>query len=136
MKVSGFCELTLQTENPAQLASFYVDCFGLRELSRDPEGVWLAVGETARLGLWRPGTKQFGDRGGAHVHFALSVAPGELERIAQRLRSCGLPVQGPVEHDGGDRSVYLNDPEGNVVEAWDHFGRDRTVEEFEEKEPA
>jgi hypothetical protein len=26
-----------------------------------------------------------------------------------------------VEHEGGDRSVYFVDPEGNVVEAWDFF---------------
>jgi hypothetical protein len=26
-----------------------------------------------------------------------------------------------VRHEGGDRSVYFEDPEGNVVEAWDFF---------------
>jgi hypothetical protein len=26
-----------------------------------------------------------------------------------------------VEHNGGDRSLYFSDPEGNVVEAWDFF---------------
>jgi hypothetical protein len=30
-------------------------------------------------------------------------------------------VQGPVEHPGGDRSVYFRDPAGNLVEAWDFF---------------
>ena len=34
-----------------------------------------------------------------------------------------LAVHGPVEHDGGDRSIYVEDPEGNVVEAWDFFHR-------------
>ena len=24
-------------------------------------------------------------------------------------------------HDGEDRSIYFEDPEGNVVEAWDYF---------------
>jgi catechol-2,3-dioxygenase len=37
-------------------------------------------------------------------------------------------VRGPVEHPGGDRSIYFEDPEGNVVEAWDFFGRERPVE--------
>jgi hypothetical protein len=32
-----------------------------------------------------------------------------------------VPHEGPVEHDGGDRSVYFKDLEGNVVEAWDFF---------------
>ena len=30
-------------------------------------------------------------------------------------------VEGPVEHDGGDRSVYFFDPAGNGVEIWDFF---------------
>jgi catechol-2,3-dioxygenase len=29
-----------------------------------------------------------------------------------------------VEHPGGDRSIYVEDPEGNVVEVWDFFRRD------------
>jgi catechol-2,3-dioxygenase len=39
--------------------------------------------------------------------------------VAARPR--GVEHEGPVEHDGGDRSVYFEDPEGNVVEAWDFF---------------
>jgi hypothetical protein len=32
-------------------------------------------------------------------------------------------LTGPVEHDGGDRSLYVEDLEGNVVEVWDFFER-------------
>jgi hypothetical protein len=28
---------------------------------------------------------------------------------------------GPVEHAGGDLSIYVEDPEGDVVEIWDYF---------------
>lgn len=40
----------------------------------------------------------------------------------------GAPVsrcirRGPVAHPGGDRSLYLEDPAGNVVELWDFFLR-------------
>jgi catechol-2,3-dioxygenase len=55
------------------------------------------------------------------VHFALSVRPERLDPLAERLRGMGLEVRGPVEHEGGDRSVYFEDPEGNVVEAWSFF---------------
>ena len=40
-------------------------------------------------------------------------------------------MRGPEEHDGGDRSLYVEDPEGNVVEVWDFFGRGRGVEDLE-----
>jgi hypothetical protein len=32
-----------------------------------------------------------------------------------------------VGNDGGDRSLYVRDPEGDVVEAWDLFDRGKTV---------
>jgi len=124
--VSGFAEVTLEARDPAQLARFYVRGFGLTELSRERDRIWLAVGDRARLGLWKPG-EELADEGGAHVHFAIAVAPGALDAIARRLRLQGVEVDGPLEHDGGDRSLYARDPEGNVVEAWDLFRRGRTV---------
>jgi catechol-2,3-dioxygenase len=89
-------------------------------LGRNPGAVWLKVGDCARLGLWTPGEKEHGDRGGAHVHFAMSVTPERLDELAEAL---GADAEGPVEHEGGDRSLYLSDPEGNVVEVWDRYER-------------
>ena len=125
--VDGFAELTLEARDPEALARFYVECFGLAELQHRDDRIWLAVGRHARLGLWRPGRKEFGDEGGEHVHFAFTVTPGELDALAERLRERDVEVEGPHEHEGGDRSLYVRDPEGNVVEAWDHFERGNTV---------
>jgi len=130
MSVDGFAELTLETRDRASLERFYVKVVGLEPLARQADRVWLRVGDRARLGLWTPGTKEFGDRGGAHVHFAFSCEPDALEALAGRLARRGVKVDGPHEHDGGDRSIYFEDPEGNVVEAWDFFGRGRSVDEL------
>jgi catechol-2,3-dioxygenase len=127
----GFAELTLETRELARLERFYVEAFGLEVLAREDDRIWLAAGEHARLGLWAPGEKEFGDRGGRHVHFAFSAAPGRLDALAERLRDRGVDVHGPEEHDGGDRSLYVSDPEGNVVEVWDFFGRGRDIEALE-----
>jgi catechol-2,3-dioxygenase len=126
----GFAELTLQTRDPAALERFYSDSFGLRVLARADDRVWLAAGREARLGLWTPGAKEFGDEGGTHVHFAFSAAPGRLDEIAGRLREHGAAVRGPEQHDGGDRSLYVEDPEGNVVEVWDFFAGGRAIDEL------
>jgi catechol-2,3-dioxygenase len=128
----GFAELTLETRSLERLERFYADGFGLEVLAREDDRIWLAAGERARLGLWAPGEKEFGDRGGRHVHFALSAAPGQLDALVGRLREHGAEVRGPEEHDGGDRSIYVEDPEGNVVEVWDFFGRGRPVEALDE----
>jgi catechol-2,3-dioxygenase len=120
--IDAFAELTLETRHPELLERFYREAFGFEVLSRDDDRVWLGVGERARLGLWTPGEKEFGDEGGRHVHFALSASPGTLDELARRVRAHAT-VRGPVEHPGGDRSIYVEDPEGNVVEVWDFFRR-------------
>jgi catechol-2,3-dioxygenase len=125
--VDGFVELTLETRDRAAMERFYTGAFGLEVLAREDDRTWLAAGERARLGLWTPGEKEFGDEGGAHVHYAFSATPGELDALVERLRGAGAEVRGPEEHDGGDRSIYVEDPEGNVVEVWDFFERGRDV---------
>ncbi len=119
--VDAIAELTLQVHDREAAERFYLEVIGLQLLAREDDRTWLALGERARLGLWLPGPKEQGDRGGIHVHFALSVAASELDALAQRLRDAGVEVEGPVMHDGGDRSIYFEDPEGNVVEGWDYF---------------
>ncbi len=121
MSTRGLCELTLESHDHRALARFYQEALGLPLLAAEDDRVWLGCGPNARLGLWSVGEKEFGDRGGRHVHFAFSVPHGELEEIACRLRELGTASRGPVEHDGGDQSLYFEDPDGNLVEAWDFF---------------
>jgi catechol-2,3-dioxygenase len=123
MLTRGLCELTLQTTDPEGLARFYREALGFPELAREDDRIWLGCGERTRLGLWSPGEKEFGDEGGRHVHYAYSVGPGALEEIRERLQRLGVESRGPVEHEGGDRSLYFEDPAGNLVEAWDFFER-------------
>jgi catechol-2,3-dioxygenase len=120
--IDSFAELSLEARDPRRLERFYRDAFGFKTLAREDDRVWLGVGKTARLGLWSPGEKEFGDEGGRHVHFAFSAEPGTLDELARRLTG-QASVRGPVEHPGGDRSIYVEDPEGNTVEIWDFFRR-------------
>ena len=129
---TALVELTLQVRDLEALEAFYTDVFGLRVLKREDDRVWLAIGEQARLGLWLPGEKEFGDEGGAHVHFAFGAEPGSLDGLVARLEDRGVPSKGPMEHPGGDRSVYLEDAEGNVVEVWDFFDRGQDVGDLKE----
>ena len=126
---TAIVEMTLEVRDLQALEAFYTDVFGLKVLKRDEDRVWLAAGRSARLGLWLPGEKEFGDEGGRHVHFAFGADPGTLDQLAARLEERGMPFKPPVEHPGGDRSLYVEDPEGNVVEVWDFFERDRGATE-------
>ncbi len=130
--LDGICELTLETADRRGLETFYTTVLGLRVLSRDDDRTWLACGSRARLGLWDPGEKEFGDAGGRHVHFAFSAAPGTLVVMARRLETLGIDHRGPLMHSGGDCSLYVEDPAGNVVEFWDFFARGRMLAALEQ----
>lgn len=130
MDVNDVVELTLETDDPEGLERFYRTAFGLEVLAREDDRTWLKLGERTRLGLWTPGRKEFDDQGGRHVHFAMSAAPRRLDAILGRLRDeLGVEVEGPIEHDGGDRSIYVRDPAGNLVEVWDYFEREEGARE-------
>jgi catechol-2,3-dioxygenase len=121
MTVAGICELVLETDDVEGLRAFYEE-LGLRLLLTEDDGrVWLRAGEHCRLGIWPPGEKEYSDRGGRHVHFAFSVDADRLDALCSQLGERGIEVEGPVEHEGGDRSAYFFDPAGNRVEIWDFF---------------
>jgi catechol-2,3-dioxygenase len=123
MTLNGICELVLESSDPDRMVAFY-ERLGLPVLSREADRIWLAVDEETRIGIWSPGEKEHRDRGGRHVHFALSVDAGALGSLLIQLRKAGAEVEGPVTHEGGDRSIYLFDPEGNRLEIWDYFDRE------------
>jgi hypothetical protein len=64
------------------------------------------------------------------------VSPNSPSRSTTWLAAGeGAHVDGPIEHDGGDRSIYCEDPEGNVVEVWDFFGGDRDLTDIDDDVP-
>ena len=107
--------------------AFYREVLGLVEIERWPEprlGVWLSIGRNAVLGLWPPksggpGVGIAGARGGEHVHFAIYAAPGSLLSWKARLEEAGRRVEGPVTFGHGNQSLFVDDPDGNVVELGD-----------------
>lgn len=128
MSALGIAEITLQTDDLAGLQRFYTEVIGLSTLQDQADRVWLRVGEHGRLGLWCPGEKEFGDRPGVHVHFALTFEPSALDAIAHRLAAAGIDHEGPDEHEGGDRSLYWTDPAGHRGEAWELFATGATTQ--------
>ena len=123
----GLLELVLEVSDLERSVAFYRDVLGCAEVERWPEprsAVWVSIGRHAVLGLWPassggPGVGIHGARGGAHVHFALYVEPGTADDRRRRLAEAGVDVEGPLEFWDGNRSVFVTDPDGNVVELGD-----------------
>src|SRR5215211_8428182 len=121
-EVIGLFEMVLEVTDLAASERFYHDIIGLPIAERwtdDRRAVWLGVGRQGFLGLWTPETGGavaiHGGRGGRHVHFALRVPMGTLGAVTARLDSLGYPVESR-DFGAGNRAVYLDDPDGNVLE--------------------
>ena len=119
----GLFEMVLEVADVDAAERFYREVIGLRVVERwtgDRPAAWLALGREGFLGLWpreTGGAKAIHNgRGGAHVHFAIRVPRGTLDAVQARLESLGVPVEGGWDFGGGNRAIYLDDPDGNVVE--------------------
>ena len=118
--VTGISELVLEVSDLEAARRFYRDLLGFEETlyGEGADGrYWYLVGDSARLGIWTEQVGLAGGRGGAHVHYAFSLADAEIDGLLERLRETEAEVEGPIQLGPG-RAVYLTDPDGNVVEFW------------------
>lgn len=119
----GLFEMVLEVADLAASERFYREAIGLPFADRwedERPAVWLALGRESFLGLWPRETGGeraiHQGRGGAHVHFAIRLPLGTLDAAQARLEALGLEVEADWEFGNGDRAIYFDDPDGNVVE--------------------
>ena len=119
----GLFEMVLEVADLAAAERFYAEDIGLPVVTRwtdDRKAVWLAMGNQGFLGLWPVETGGavaiHNGRGGSHVHFALRVPMGSLDEVQRRLEERGYSVEDGWDFGHGNRAIYLDDPDGNVVE--------------------
>lgn len=119
LPVTGVSELVLEVVDLEASERFYAGVLGLPVVDRwpDRETIWVMAGERTRIGLWRPQVGLAGGRGGLHVHFALHIAETDYDAAVERLRAQGMEIE-EIAFEGAGRSVYVDDPDGNVVELW------------------
>lgn len=101
----------LHARDPAALAAFYGQIFGLR-VEADMGWIAFLTGEAER-----PVRLQLAAEGGSGTELpAISIGVDDLDTALARLRDAGhTPVYGPVTEPWGVRRFYLRDPEGNLV---------------------
>jgi catechol 2,3-dioxygenase-like lactoylglutathione lyase family enzyme len=119
--VTGVSELVLEVRDLEAAERFYSEVLGLPVVERWPhrEAIWVMAGDRTRIGLWRPQVGLAGGRGGVHVHYAMHIDEGEYTDAVARLRRQGQELEEHAfESYDGSRAVYVDDPDGNVVELW------------------
>lgn len=122
---AGMHEMVLEVRDLAASVRFYEDIIGLQVITRweeERKAVWFDMGDTVALGLWLPETGGANaianGRGGSHVHFALRIPRGSIDAVQARLGELGFPPE-RFDFDDGNRSLYVDDPDGNCVELMD-----------------
>lgn len=125
----GVTELVLEARDLEASERFYNEVLGLPvvgrwegESFRGREAVWLQSGDQTRIGLWKPQVGIAGSRGGVHVHFAMTVTEADYDVLVAQVRERGVHVDEVYFGDDpaapGQRSAYVTDPDGHVVEFW------------------
>ncbi|WP_206784574.1 VOC family protein [Amycolatopsis sp. MtRt-6] len=125
----GVTELVLESRDLEASERFYTEVLGLPVVLRwegpawaGREAIWVQSGDRTRIGLWKPFTGIAGARPGKNVHFAMTVAEADYEAAVARARARGGHVDEVYFGDDptapGQRSAYVTDPDGHVVELW------------------
>lgn len=129
-KIKGLGETVLRVKNINQMTDFYTKVIGL-ELIKEFDGIsFLKIGEgyeghTQIIGLFHeemPVAFEDLPRGPVKVestslhHFALEISKEDYDSELDRLRSLEVPTTTATHGWCHWRSIYVTDPEGNIVE--------------------
>ncbi|MDN3556836.1 VOC family protein [Halomonas maura] len=129
-RIKALGETVLRVQDLQGVTEFYTNVIGL-EVLRELEGItFLRIadgygGHTQIIGLFHesmPVAFQDADRGQVSIartslhHFALEIDKADYEAELERLKGCGVEVTTATHQWCHWRSIYVKDPEGNIVE--------------------
>ena len=118
-------EIALRVEDLNGMQKFYEEVIGLELMKRFPDSVFFKIaegfaGHTQILALFdRTKTPNYTPLDAAKTtvdHLALAIALEDFESEVERLESLGVQVRQSTHAWVHWRSLYVSDPEGNVVE--------------------
>ena len=121
MKIDSLDHLVLTVKDLDATISFYSDVLGMQPISFGDGRTALHFG-SMKINLHQQGREfepkaQRPTPGSADLCFITSVP---LQEVVDHLSSCDVPIiEGPVQRTGATgpiRSVYLRDPDGNLIE--------------------
>jgi catechol 2,3-dioxygenase-like lactoylglutathione lyase family enzyme len=125
-RITGVLETALYVANVERAARFYEVLFGFRRLVADQRLCALSVADRQVLLLFKRGASAQPvpwegvaippHDGSGPLHFAFSIAAGELDSWEQRLAAKGVAVETRIDWPRGGRSIYFRDPDGNLGE--------------------
>ena len=124
--ISGLLETSLYVVELDRVSRFYRDVLGLKPIFESERLIAHDAGSRGVLLLFRKGSTSAdvatpggmipGHEGEGRLHLAFAVAAGDYEPWRLRLAEAGISLTGEMVWPRGGRSLYFDDPAGNVVE--------------------
>ena len=124
--IAGILETAVYVENLGEAHRFYGGVLGLRRVLDTPRMMTYAVAPGQVLLVFRRGmthgdTETAGGIVPGHhsegpAHFAFAMAADAYDAWKAYLGRAGVALTGEVTWPKGGRSLYFNDPDGNVLE--------------------
>ena len=127
LRIKNLDHLVLRVSDLSAMLKFYTQVIGCTvEKVQEQLGLYQLRAGTALIDIV-PISGTLGQRGGAAPgkegrnldHFALRIEPFDAEAIIAHLKAHGCepgPVSSRYGAEGQGPSIYVSDPEGNVVE--------------------
>ena len=127
LRIKQLDHLVLRVTDLQAMMKFYIDTIGCTlEKTQEALGLYQLRAGSALIDLV-PVDGPLGQRGGAAPgrearnldHFCLQIEPFDADEIIAHLKACGAdpaPVASRYGAQGQGPSIYVPDPEGNVVE--------------------
>jgi glyoxylase I family protein len=112
--ITGIGGVLIRAKDPAALAQWYDDNFGITAMSEaSPEPWHQAAGPT----VFQPfdaGSDYFP----AHQQVMFNFRVADLDAMLEQLRAAGVKIDDDRQEADFGRFAWVYDPEGNKVELW------------------
>jgi catechol-2,3-dioxygenase len=114
-------EIVLRVNDLDTMQQFYKEIIGLELLKRFEKSAFFRIadgfgGHTQVLALFDRGEGPSADQPSSLDHFAFEIDLADYDAEVARLESLGLEVTKRIFDWVHWRSIFINDPEGNLVE--------------------
>lgn len=124
--IQGLLETAIYSDDLARADAFYGATLGLEKVLDTPRMLTYAVAPRQVLLVFKRGATREdsvtpegiipGHHSEGPAHFAVAIASADYSAWKIYLEAAGIPIRSETKWNRGGRSLYFDDPDGNVVE--------------------
>ena len=124
--IRGICETVLYTDDLPASRAFFADLLKLPLAMENEIMLAFDAGTSQMLLVFLRGQCEQdhemyggiipGHRGDGPAHMAFHISVRDYDRWRAHLEESGVAITGEITFPAGGRSLYFNDPSGNVLE--------------------